>query len=108
VLATFFELVPVINTLKDGKGTNGGLLSATLQEMKSIFLTYLEDIFGLREDQGAARDTLEGVVRLLIDVRKEAKARKDYVTSDKIRNQLLGLGIQLKDEKNGDVSWSLA
>ncbi len=108
VLATFFELVPVINTLKDGKGTNGGLLSATLQEIKSIFRTYLEDIFGLREDQGAARDTLEGVVRLLIDVRKEAKARKDYVTSDKIRNQLLGLGIQLKDEKNGDVSWSLA
>jgi cysteinyl-tRNA synthetase len=79
-----------------------------LQEIKSIFRTYLEDIFGLREDQGAARDTLEGVVRLLIDVRKEAKARKDYVTSDKIRNQLLGLGIQLKDEKNGDVSWSLA
>jgi cysteinyl-tRNA synthetase len=51
---------------------------------------------------------LEGVVRLLIDVRKQAKARKDYVTSDTIRNQLLALGIQLKDEKNGDVSWTLA
>jgi cysteinyl-tRNA synthetase len=75
--------------------------------MKERFRIYLEDIFGLREEQGAAKNTLEGVVKLLIDVRREAKARKDYMTSDKIRNQLLELGIQLKDEKNGDVSWGL-
>jgi cysteinyl-tRNA synthetase len=108
VLANFFELAPVINSLKEGKLASGGLPAATIDAMKTLFRTYLVDIFGLREDKGAARDTLEGVVRLLIDVRKEAKSRKDYVTSDKIRNQLLELGIQLKDEKNGEVSWSLA
>ena len=44
---------------------------------------------------------------MLIQLRKEAKARKDYQTSDAIRNQLMTLGIQLKDEKDGTVSWSM-
>jgi cysteinyl-tRNA synthetase len=39
-------------------------------------------------------------------MRKEAKAKKDYATSDKIRNQLLTLGIALKDEKDGNMSWT--
>ena len=51
---------------------------------------------------------LPGVIQLLIDIRKEAKAKKDFATSDKIRNQLLELNIQLKDEKNGEVSWSVS
>jgi cysteinyl-tRNA synthetase len=49
---------------------------------------------------------LNGVMSLLIDIRKEAKTKKDYATSDKIRNQLQRLGIQMKDEKNGNVSYS--
>jgi cysteinyl-tRNA synthetase len=43
----------------------------------------------------------------LIDLRKEARAKKDYATSDKIRNQLQQLGILLKDEKDGNVSYSI-
>jgi cysteinyl-tRNA synthetase len=46
-------------------------------------------------------------MQLLIEMRKEAKSRKDYATSDKIRNQLLAVGIQLKDEKDGGVSYSI-
>ncbi len=47
-------------------------------------------------------------MQLLIDIRKEAKSRKDFATSDKIRNQLQELGILLKDEKDGGVSVSFA
>lgn len=46
-------------------------------------------------------------MNLLIDIRKEARSRKDFVTSDKIRNQLAAIGISLKDEKNGTVSWAV-
>jgi len=46
-------------------------------------------------------------MQLLIDIRKEAKTNKDFATSDKIRNQLTELGITLKDEKGGDMSWSI-
>jgi cysteinyl-tRNA synthetase len=45
---------------------------------------------------------------VLIQLRKEARAKKDWATSDKIRNQLSDIGIQLKDEKNGNISWSLS
>jgi len=44
---------------------------------------------------------------LLIDIRKEAKGKKDFATSDKIRNQLTRLGINLKDEKDGGMSWNI-
>ena len=46
-------------------------------------------------------------MQLLIDIRKGAKEKKDYATSDKIRNQLSALGIALKDEKGGEMSWSV-
>ena len=46
-------------------------------------------------------------MQLLIDIRKEARTRKDFMTSDKIRNQLAELGISLKDEKGGEMSWSI-
>jgi len=50
---------------------------------------------------------LKGVMDLLIDIRKEAKGKKDFATSDKIRNQLTKLGISLKDEKDGGMSWNI-
>ena len=48
------------------------------------------------------------VMDLLIDIRKEARANKDFVTSDKIRNQLSKAGILLKDDKDGNISWEIA
>jgi cysteinyl-tRNA synthetase len=50
---------------------------------------------------------LKGVIDLLIEIRKDAKSKKDFATSDKIRNQLTQLGILLKDEKDGGMSWSI-
>ena len=46
-------------------------------------------------------------MHLLIDIRKEAKQKKDFATSDKIRNQLAEVGILLKDEKDGGMSWGM-
>jgi cysteinyl-tRNA synthetase len=42
---------------------------------------------------------------LLVEIRKEAKSKKDFFTSDKIRKQLAELGIEMKDEKDGNISW---
>lgn len=111
VLASMFELVPVINGIKDKHIAANALSSATLAKMKSAFKAYLEDIFGLQDEQTAGsadNSRLDGVLQLLIDIRKEAKSRKDFATSDKIRNQLQSLGVLLKDEKDGSVSVSFA
>jgi cysteinyl-tRNA synthetase len=108
VLANMFELVPVINGIKDKHIATNAISSDTLQLLQSQFKTYLEEIFGLQALSISADDKkLDGVMQVLINLRKEAKAKKDYQTSDRIRNELLALGVQLKDEKDGNVSWSI-
>ncbi len=52
-------------------------------------------------------EQLKGAMKVLIDLRKQARAKKDWVTSDAIRNQLAEIGIMLKDEKGGAMSWNL-
>ncbi len=105
VLANMFEIVPVINSLKDGNINPGTISSSTLHRMKEVFKTYLEDILGLTAVSETS-DTFSGVIQLIADIRKEAKAKKDFQTSDKIRKQLGELGIEMKDEKDGSISWS--
>jgi cysteinyl-tRNA synthetase len=105
VLAGLFELVPVINSIKDGHIKTDALSSATISLMKKQFNVYLVDVFGLKDEQKHDDKKLSSVLELIAEIRKDARAKKDFATSDKIRNQLLEAGIQLKDEKNGEVSW---
>ena len=107
VIASMFELVPVINSIKDGLIPTGSLSPSTIQLLQQKFKGYLEDVFGLKNSSAADTGTLNGVMQLLIDIRKEARAKKDFATSDKIRNQLTQLGIELKDEKDGGMSWGI-
>jgi cysteinyl-tRNA synthetase len=107
VLASMFELVPVINSIKDKTIALSSLSKETLGLLQSKFKSYLGDVFGLKAATEADNDKLKGVMQLLIDIRKEAKSKKDFATSDKIRNSLTQLGISLKDEKSGEMSWSV-
>ncbi|MES1221339.1 MAG: cysteine--tRNA ligase [Bacteroidota bacterium] len=107
VLAAMFELVPVINSIKEGLIKVDALSPETLALLQQKFKAYLEDIFGLKNISAADNGALSGVMQLLIDIRKEAKWKRDFATSDKIRNQLAELGINLKDEKGGEMSWNI-
>jgi len=106
VLANLFELAPIINSIKDKHISIEDISSPTIKLLKTSFKLYLEDILGLQGEQVNDNGQLDGVMQLLIDIRKEAKSRKDYVTSDKIRNHLQQLGILLKDEKDGNMSYT--
>jgi cysteinyl-tRNA synthetase len=107
VLANMFELVPVINSMKDKTIPVSALSKKTFELLQQQMKTYLEDILGLRSVNEANSSKLQGVMQLLIEIRKEAKNKKDFATSDKIRNQLTQLGILLKDEKDGSINWSI-
>jgi len=106
VLGSMFELVPVINSIKDGLIKVEAISAITLTLLQQQFKAYLEDVFGLK-NEGANNKLLNNVMELLIDIRKEAKAKRDFATSDKIRNELAQAGINLKDEKSGDMSWDI-
>lgn len=105
-LANLFELSPIVNSIKDRHIAISSFSKETLQLWQQKTRIYIEDIFGLQNIHPKNNAYLEGVLSLLIEIRKEAKQKKDYVTSDKIRTQLQKLGIVLKDEKDGSITYS--
>lgn len=107
VIANLFELAPVINGIKGGQIAGDAISSATMQLLSDTFHTYLIEVLGMQGMKEEGNDKLDKVLQLIIEIRKDAKARKDFATSDQIRNALAEAGIHLKDEKDGTVSYTL-
>lgn len=107
VIANLFEMAPVINGIKGGQVSAGALAPGTFLLLKTTFQVFLEDILGLQPLQASQSGKLDNVLSLLIDIRKDAKKRKDFATSDQIRNKLAEAGVLLKDEKDGSVSYTI-
>ena len=109
VLATLFEMARLANRLHDGSDK---LTTADLEHFKLLFHTYACDILGLNlessiaEGDSAQTAALHGAVDMLLEIRQEAKAAKDWTRSDMIRDRLAALGFTIKDSKNG-ADWSL-
>jgi cysteinyl-tRNA synthetase len=110
-LAALFELVTKINSLKAGHLSLGEVSEETLQRLKQTFHDYIYEVLGLKDESAASGSedsgTLEGLMDLIIEIRQEARARKDFDTSDKIRDALKELDIVLKDGKEG-TTWAKA
>ncbi|TDQ29114.1 cysteine--tRNA ligase [Zeaxanthinibacter enoshimensis] len=100
LIAQLFEAVKHINQIKERKETISQQDKSLLQETMNAFVF---DVLGLETKAGSQgeSDKLPGVVELLISLRNEARANKDFKTSDKIRDELAAMGIQLKDGKEG-------
>jgi len=100
LIAELFEIVRIINSIYDGKAK---VTTEGLEGLKLFMKEFVEDILGLRNDQTSASDDIDDVMNLVIKLRNEAKANKDFVTSDRIRDELNSIGIQLKDSKEGTL-----
>tara|TARA_B110000037_G_scaffold142260_1_gene160974 strand:+ start:36846 stop:38327 length:1482 start_codon:yes stop_codon:yes gene_type:complete len=102
LIAHLFEGVKFINLLVEGKIT---ISEGDLEILTSTMNSFVFDVLGLQShmssDDTAGEDKLSGVVEMLIDMRKIARENKEWALSDKIRDELLTLGIQLKDGKEG-------
>ncbi len=107
VVANLFELAPVINSMKGGQVKADALSAATFTWLRETFKTFMEDILGLQGMQAEQSNKLDSVISLLVEIRADAKKRKDFATSDQIRNKLAESGVLLKDEKDGTVSYSI-
>ena len=102
LIAQLFDAVRFINAVKNETAT----ISADDQDKLSLKMhEFVEDIMGIMldgsENQSAVNTALKGTVSILIDIRKTARDNKDFATSDRIRDELLALGVQLKDGKDG-------
>ena len=108
VMATLFELASTVYSIKHGQISPSALSQDTFTLLQQTMKLFVNDILALKPvSQQNENGKMSGVINVLIELRKEAKAKKDYATSDAIRNKLVEAGVQLKDEKDGTVSWSL-
>ena len=100
LIANLFEGVRFINILKEGNAT---LNAADLEDFKLTFETFIFDVLGLENAKNTADTSgkMAGLVNMLIDMRNISRANKDFAMSDSIRDQLIELGVQLKDGKEG-------
>lgn len=103
-MAELFEWVKVINQLVDGTQT---ITEADLKSLSEQFRFVVGDLLGLKaETEGDDAYMIEGLVSMILQVRQQAKADKNWAVSDKIRDELARLGVMVKDRKDG-VDWEL-
>ncbi|MEE0979861.1 MAG: cysteine--tRNA ligase [Muribaculaceae bacterium] len=108
VIAHLFDACRLVNLVNDGKAT---ATAADIAQLNKLFDTFLFEILGMRPDMIAGDDSaqikpFEQAIDLLLSIRAEAKANKDWATSDLIRNRLTEFGFNVKDTKDG-FEWSL-
>lgn len=108
-LARLFELVSKINSLKGGQLALSDVSATTLERLQETFRVFIFDILGLLDEEttaGGNNQALDQAMALILDIRQDARANKDWGTSDKIRDALKAAGIVVKDGKDG-TSWSV-
>jgi cysteinyl-tRNA synthetase len=104
VIAHLFDGLRIINLVHDGKET---VSEADLQQLRRTYHHFAFDILGLKDEKGHDQTELvNGLVTHILEIRQQAKAGKDFATSDRIRNMLAELGIELKDRKDG-TEWNI-
>ncbi|MGA3012578.1 MAG: cysteine--tRNA ligase [Bacteroidales bacterium] len=104
VIANLFEGVRIINSVWDKKET---INPSDLEVLKDMFQIFLFEILGLKEESSEDQnDIIGGLMDLVLRVRKEVREKKDFATSDEIRDALQNLNIAVKDTKEGPV-WSI-
>ncbi|MDY0102019.1 MAG: cysteine--tRNA ligase [Lentimicrobium sp.] len=104
VIAELFKGVSIINSVNDGKES---FSAEDLQMLRETFVSFIGDILGLKQEDtaGETGETLDGLMQLVLELRKNAKTAKDFSTADKIRDDLNRIGISVKDTKDG-ATWS--
>jgi cysteinyl-tRNA synthetase len=101
LIAQLFEGARFINLVNDGAAA---LTSEDIKLLSDTLSDFIFTVLGLNNTSSAGAngtEKLKGVVEMLIEMRNEARANKDFALSDEIRDKLQELGIIIKDGKEG-------
>lgn len=101
LIAEIFNAVRQINNMADGKAS---LNAEDLAMLKDVLNAFIFDVLALQKTSGtedSSQGELDAVMQILIDIRQQARASKDFALSDKIRDELAAAGVVLKDGKDG-------
>ena len=99
-----FEGIRFINSVADKKAT---VSEKDLDTLKTLYHSIVFDVFGLKEEiLEDNSELINGLMKIIIDIRLKARKNKDWETSDAIRDQLKELGIILKDSID-ETTWTI-
>ena len=99
VIAHLFDGVKWINSLNDKKAT---ITEKSKRTLEHLYLDFVPNVLGIEpEEDGSSLERIDGLMKLALELRQQAKEAKDYSTADLIRDQLADLGFQVKDGKDG-------
>jgi cysteinyl-tRNA synthetase len=100
LLSHLFEGVRIVNSVIDGSEK---IDAPGLDSLKELFSTFVFEILGLKDESAIKGDEklTEELMKIIIGLRQDAKNKKDFPASDKIRNELKNVGVVLKDLKDG-------
>jgi cysteinyl-tRNA synthetase len=105
-LAVLFEMSSRINDMKSGNLPIAQVDHEVFKTFKDTYVGFMENVLGLEEEKEQNDEVLKGTINLLIDLRKKARTDKNFALSDKIRDDLKRLGIQIKDGKDGEMTYT--
>lgn len=104
VIAHLFEVTRLINLVADKKET---VTEADKKALKENFAIVFNDILGMKNEQADnSMHIVDSLMQVILSLRKEARANKDWAKSDMIRDELAKAGIVIKDGKDG-ASWTM-
>jgi cysteinyl-tRNA synthetase len=105
LIAHLFDAVRIINSCNDNSET---ITSEDLEKLKNLMHTFVFDIMGLTDETKnlSGGNVIEGLMSLILDIRMTARENKDWSTSDKIRDELKAVGVEIKDTKTG-AEWRI-
>lgn len=106
-LAVLFEMSARINDFKSGNTQLSVVDRKVFGIFQRTYISMMEDVLGLREEIYMDNSLLDALVNVMIGLRKKARQDKNFALSDKIRDDLKALGIQLLDGKDGEISYAI-
>ncbi len=106
-LAVLFEMSSRINDFKSGNVPLTQIDPTVFDTFKKTYVGFMENVLGLKQESGVDDHLLEGTIKVLIELRKKARTDRNFALSDNIRDDLKAIGVQLKDGKDGEITYSI-
>ena len=106
-LAVLFEMSARINDLKSNPALSAQLDPETFDSFKNHYIAFMEDVLGLRVEEEHNSELVNGVINVLIGLRKKARLDRNFALSDKIRDELKVLGVNVMDGKDGEMNFTI-
>lgn len=105
LIAILFEVLRIINCCSNRSET---ITANDILKLRELMQTFVFDILGLRDENTNIKgdEVIDDLMQIIIDIRNRARAERDWGVSDKIRDELKLVGIEIKDGKAG-VEWSI-